>query len=185
VEGQAWLEVINRNVQQLLSQSSFRDREIELCGLPDLGLEIIVDGKAYQGLDEIPDAAVRDLIQAAIDEWQDEAEAAVFIQAPLSAQHPAPFRSRLWLVAWLLAMILALVLPSMFVTPAHMAARFSLLWAGGMLGGLIGALVSRATARRVMGNKNSWAVMLWGVLGGGLAVPLGFAVTAGILSLVP
>jgi hypothetical protein len=184
LEGRPWLEVINQNVQQLLSESSLRDREVELRGLPDLSLEIIVDGKVYQGLDEIPDATVRDLIQAAIDEWQDEAEAAAIVQASLPDRHPMPFRSRPWLISWLLVVILAFVLPPMFVTPAHMAARFSLLWVGGMLGGLIGAVAGRAIVRRVIGTESSRAVMLGGILGGGLSVPLGFFITAGILSVL-
>ncbi len=185
MKGRLWLEVINGNIQQLLSESSLRDREIELRGLPDLSLEIVVDGKVYKGLDEISDVTVRDLIQAAIDEWQNEAEAAALVQAPLPAQRSAPFTSRTWLIAWLAAMVLVFVLPPMFVAPAHMAMRFSLLWAGGMLGGLIGALGSRAMARRVVGSENPRALMFWGLLGGGLAVSLGFAVAAGILSLIP
>lgn len=185
MKDRVWLEVINRNIRQLLARSSLRDREIELRGRPDLGLEIIVDGRVYQDLDEIPDVAIRDLIRAAMDEWQDEAEAAALVWTTLPAWRPAPSRNRIWIVAWLMAMMLIFVLPPIFVTPIHMAAKFSLLRAGGMLGGLIGTFGSRAIVRRVIGDENSRAVTLWGLLGGGLAVPLGFAIAISILSVIP
>lgn len=185
MEDRPWLEAINRNVQRLLSQSSLRDREVELRSLPDLSLEIIVDGKAYQGLDEIHDAAVRDLIQAAVDEWQDGVEAASLVRASPPAQRPVKFRNRIGMVAWLVAVVLIFVLPPMFVTPIHTAMRVSFAWAGGMLGGLIGSLGARAIAQRVVGSENPRALLLWGLLGGGLAVPLGFFITIGILSAVP
>jgi hypothetical protein len=183
LESRPWLEVINQNVQQLLSESSLRNREVELRGLPDLSLEIVVDGKAYQNLDEIPDVAIHDLLQAAIGEWHDEAGAIAIVQTS-PPDRPVPFRGRPWLVAWLLAVILVFALPPMFIAPTHMALRFSFLWAGGMLGGLIGAVAGRAIARRVIGAKSSRAVMLGGILGGGLSVPLGFFITAGILSVL-
>ncbi|MBN1813798.1 MAG: hypothetical protein JXA14_18300 [Anaerolineae bacterium] len=185
MEDRPWLEAINQNIQQLLSQSALRGREVELRGLPDLSLEIIVDGKAYQSLDEIPDVAVRDLIQAAIDEWQDEVEAATLLRAASSARRPVQFRNGIGMVAWLVAVVLIFVLPPMFVTPIHTAMRFSLAWAGGMLGGLIGSLGGRAIARRVVGSENPRALILWELLGGGLAVPLGFFITISILSVVP
>lgn len=112
-------------------------------GQPDLSLEIVVDGRVYQGLDEIPDVTIRDLIRAAIDEWQDEAEATALVQAALPAWRPAPFRNRIWVVAWLIAVILIFVVPPALITPPHMAVRFSLSCAGGMLGGLAGTLVGR------------------------------------------
>ncbi|MBN2003132.1 MAG: hypothetical protein JXA21_07215 [Anaerolineae bacterium] len=47
-----------------------RNRAIKLLNAPSGGIEFNVDGFAYGSLDEIPDPAVRDLIQAAIKEWE-------------------------------------------------------------------------------------------------------------------
>ena len=155
---QVWLEKINHNIQMFLPRSELRGREIEVRGRPDLSLEIAVDGETYQSVDDITEEAVRDLVRAAIDEWQNEA--AAVIQVPLPPQHSAPSRSRTRLVGWFVVIILVFVVPPLFITPVSMATRFSLMCAGVMSGGLVGVFVGRAIARRVAGSGNLRAWML-------------------------
>jgi hypothetical protein len=180
-----WLEEINRNIQVLLAKSEQRDREIEVRSRPDLTLEIAIDGEIFQGIDEITDVVVQDLIRAAVDEWQNETKAAALVRGTLPAQYPTPSRSRAWMVSWLAVMILIFVLPPLFVTPVHMATRFSLVCAGAMLGGLAGVFAGRAIAQRVTRDGNPKAWMLGGQLGGILGIPIGLIITVGVLSLIP
>jgi hypothetical protein len=185
VTDHAWLEKINHNIQMLLAKSELRGRKVEVRGQPDLSLEIAVDGEAYQSVYDIADEAVHDLVRAAIDEWQDEAEAAAVAQAASPPQHATPSKNRTRLVGWLVVMILVFVVPPLFITPVGMATWFSLMCAGAMSGGLVGVFIGRAIARRVAGGGNLRAWMLGGWLGGALGMPMGFFLTVQILPAIP
>jgi hypothetical protein len=69
-----FVEIIDQIVQRRLAQSRISERSINLRSRADGELEIMVDDKIYRNLDEIDDVAVRDLIQASIDEWSDGVE---------------------------------------------------------------------------------------------------------------
>jgi hypothetical protein len=168
---QRWLEEIDRNIQELLAQSALQDREVELRSRSDLSLEIIVDGKVHQNINEVTDVAIRKVIKVAIDKWQDQTEAAALVHAAMPVHHP--------MIATILVLITLLVL----IRPIHMAIRVGLSWTGAMIGGLIGALGGRMLSQRIKGDNPSVGIP-WGLLGGMAGVLLGFMVTASILSFV-
>jgi hypothetical protein len=65
-----FVEEIDQIIQDHLRQSSISGRVIHLCTQMDGGLKIVIDGKIYQNFSEITEVTIRDLIQAAVDEWQ-------------------------------------------------------------------------------------------------------------------
>jgi hypothetical protein len=65
-----FVESVDQILQRRLAQSRLHDRSVHLRSNEDGGLEIIVDGTMYDDLDKVRDQAIRDLIQAALDEWQ-------------------------------------------------------------------------------------------------------------------
>jgi len=64
-------EQVDQILQRLLAQSQISGQGVHLRSQIDGSLYIEVDGKIYHDLKEIDDIAVRTLIQAAVDEWQD------------------------------------------------------------------------------------------------------------------
>jgi len=66
-----FIEQVDQIVQRRLAQSQISGQSVHLRGQTDGSLEIEVGGKIYHNLKEIDDIAVRNLIQAAVDEWQD------------------------------------------------------------------------------------------------------------------
>ena len=112
---QGWIDDINRHIQALLATPELHGREVEARSRPDLSLEIVVDGEVFSDVESIADGAVRDLVKAAIERWQNEtATALAFATLPL--RRPLPFRSRGWMIGWLVVMILLFVLPPLFIT---------------------------------------------------------------------
>jgi hypothetical protein len=65
-----FIEAIEQIVQHLLAQSQMGNRSVHLRQHIDGGLEIEVDGSIHRNLSEIDDITIQELIQAAIDEWQ-------------------------------------------------------------------------------------------------------------------
>lgn len=65
-----FVEAIDQIVQRRLKQSEVRNLSVNIRSTKDLGLEIVVNGKSYTGVDEVEDEVARNLIQASIDEWQ-------------------------------------------------------------------------------------------------------------------
>jgi hypothetical protein len=45
-------------------------RNIHVRSAPDGSLRVQVDGRFYHGIDEVPDPAVRELLQAVIKDWE-------------------------------------------------------------------------------------------------------------------
>jgi hypothetical protein len=179
-----WIDDINRHIQALLATSELHGREVEARSRPDLSLEIVVDGEVFSDVESITDGAVRDLVKAAIERWQNEtATALAFATLPL--RRPLPFRSRGWMIGWLVVMILLFVLPPLFITPVEMATRLSLAGGGANLGGLVGIFAGRAIGQKVAPKAESKAWMLGGLLGGILGIPIGLAITVALLSVIP
>ncbi len=186
VQDQTWLETINQNVQNRLAQSALRGRQVELRRRPDYTLEIVVDGKVYPDLAAVDDEAVRDLLRATIDAGLDDARLASLLHARPLARRPASgIVGSKWLVVCLTVTVIVLVAPMCLIEPMHIAGRSSLVEAGSLAGGLVGAVAGRTLAQRIRGHKRLGATMIWGLLGGVVGIPLGYTVTAAILSLIP
>ena len=179
-----WIDEINRNIQALLATTKVHAREVEARSRPDLSLEIVVDGEVYHDVDSITDVAVRDIVRAAIDRWQNEAAAALALRT-LPLRRPLPFRSQGWMIGWLAIVILAFVLPPLFITPVELATRLSLAGGGTMLGGLAGVFAGRAIGQKVAPRAERKEWMLGGLLGGFLGIPIGLLIAIAILSAIP
>lgn len=65
-----FIEAIEQILQRRLAESHMSGRSVHLRQGSDCGLEIELDGKVYRDLAEIDDITIRELIQAAVDEWQ-------------------------------------------------------------------------------------------------------------------
>ncbi len=65
-----FVEGIEHILQRRLKQAGRNDLSVNIRGGQDLGIEIVVNGKSYAAIDEVEDEVARNLIQAAIDEWQ-------------------------------------------------------------------------------------------------------------------
>ena len=179
---QTRFEGINQNIQRLLAQSTLRDKKVELRSRSDLGIEILVDGTVYQDLSEINDLALRDLIQTAMDEWQDEAALTSTNHTPLPVWRPAPFRmSRKWVIGWLIVMILVFVIPAVFITPTYMALRLSFVYVGSIIGGFTGIWGGRQIGHKV---NNPGCVMSGGIFGALAGLILGGIITVFLLNLL-
>jgi hypothetical protein len=181
-----WIEVVNQNIQKRLAQSANRDREVALRSRPDLGVEIIVDGKAYQDLNEIDDLAIHDLIQGAMNEWQDEAAPTEPTHTASPTRRDPPFiLSREWVIGLLIVMILVFVVPVLFVTSTHMALRLSFACTGAIIGGLIGIWGGRQFGKQVGHKVNNPGCMMSGQLFGALVgLILGLMIMAFLLNVL-
>ena len=87
---QGWIDDINRHIQALLATPELHGREVEARSRPDLSLEIVVDGEVFSDVESIADGAVRDLVKAAIERWQNET-ATTLAFATLPLRRPLPF----------------------------------------------------------------------------------------------
>jgi len=62
---------ISAIIDELQGQApDLQDHSVRLTNLPGGGISFAVDGKIYGEIDEIPDAAMRDLIRRATREWE-------------------------------------------------------------------------------------------------------------------
>jgi hypothetical protein len=64
-----FIDAIDELLQARLQQSPLHGQTVHLRG-KGFGVEIVVNGKPYEGVDDIPDESVRLLVRSAIDEWQ-------------------------------------------------------------------------------------------------------------------
>lgn len=64
-----FIEAIDQILQRRLAESPLANRSVQVRGR-GLGVEIWVDSRMFERLDEVNDRDARDLIQSAIDEWQ-------------------------------------------------------------------------------------------------------------------
>jgi hypothetical protein len=69
-----FVDVVNQIVQRRLAKlppdDPLQHRSVYLRSHPNGSLEILIDGEKYRQMSDLPDAAIRDLIQAAVEEWQ-------------------------------------------------------------------------------------------------------------------
>jgi hypothetical protein len=61
---------VDEILQERLPQSHLRHRAVRLMELPLRGLVVMVDGQAYEGVGDVPDEEVRQLIQECVAEWE-------------------------------------------------------------------------------------------------------------------
>lgn len=64
------VEQIDEVLQEMLAQSPLPAGKVHLSENESLGLEVRVNNQRYEGLDAVPDEAVRQIVRAAIAEWQ-------------------------------------------------------------------------------------------------------------------
>lgn len=65
-----FVQAIDQILQHRLKQSGLDNLTVNIHSGKDLGIEIVVNGKSYAAVAEVEDEAVRSLIQASIQEWQ-------------------------------------------------------------------------------------------------------------------
>jgi hypothetical protein len=65
-----FVQAIDQILQRRLRQSGLHNLSVNIRSGKDEGIEIIVNGKSYAAVDEVEDKAVREVIQASIDEWE-------------------------------------------------------------------------------------------------------------------
>jgi hypothetical protein len=61
---------IDATLQEKLVSSPLAHRNIRLVDLPDHGLAVEVDQEQFDGIDDVPEEAVRKLLKDAVAEWQ-------------------------------------------------------------------------------------------------------------------
>jgi hypothetical protein len=61
---------IDEILQETLPKTPLSDRAIRLVELPERGLVVLVDGQVYDGVADVPDLQVRQLIQYCVTEWE-------------------------------------------------------------------------------------------------------------------
>jgi hypothetical protein len=61
---------INDILQTRITGTPFEARGITVNDGPDHGVVVIVDGEKYQGVKDVPDESVRNLIRSAVMEWE-------------------------------------------------------------------------------------------------------------------
>lgn len=65
-----FVDEIDRVVQRRLIESDMHDYSVHVYSRADGNVAIAVNNKVYEEVNMIEDAAIRDLVQGAIDEWQ-------------------------------------------------------------------------------------------------------------------
>jgi hypothetical protein len=66
---------INDILQARISGTPFEARGITVNDGPDHGVLVTVDGEKYQGVKDVPDESVRNLIRSAVMEWEKQGKA--------------------------------------------------------------------------------------------------------------
>jgi hypothetical protein len=61
---------INDILQARLAGTQFEARGITVNDAPDRGVMVTLDGEKYQGVKDVPDEEVRNLIRSAVVEWE-------------------------------------------------------------------------------------------------------------------
>jgi hypothetical protein len=61
---------IDEILQEKLPLTSLNTRSIRLIELPDKGMLVMVDGQAFEGVGDVADPEVKQLIQACVAEWE-------------------------------------------------------------------------------------------------------------------
>ena len=66
----SFVQAIDQILQHRLKQSGLNNLSVNVRSGKELGIEIVVNGKSYAAVAEVEDEAIRSLIQASIQEWQ-------------------------------------------------------------------------------------------------------------------
>lgn len=61
---------VDEILQERLANSRLRDRNIRLVELPDRGMVVMVGEAEYDGVSEVPDEAVREILKDCVSEWE-------------------------------------------------------------------------------------------------------------------
>jgi hypothetical protein len=61
---------VDEILQDKLANSSQKDRSVRLLELPSRGMVVVVNGNQYDGVGEVPDPEIRQLIQESVVEWE-------------------------------------------------------------------------------------------------------------------
>jgi hypothetical protein len=64
------VEQVDAVVQTRLAKSIYYERVIRLVDSPSGGVEVLVDGNRYDGVDNVPELDVRQFIQDCVKEWE-------------------------------------------------------------------------------------------------------------------
>jgi hypothetical protein len=64
------VEQVDEILQKRLANSPYSTRLIRLVDAPGGGVEVLVDAKKYEGVGDVPDLEVRNLIQDCVKEWE-------------------------------------------------------------------------------------------------------------------
>ena len=64
------VEQVDAVLQTRLAKSIYYERVIRLVDSPSGGVEVLVDGNRYDGVDNVPDLGVRNFIQDCVKEWE-------------------------------------------------------------------------------------------------------------------
>lgn len=65
-----FVQAIDQILQDRLKKSGRNNASVNIHSSKDLGIEIVVNGKAYTAMEEVEDEVIRCLIQDSIREWQ-------------------------------------------------------------------------------------------------------------------
>ncbi len=64
------VEQVDAVLQARLAKSIYKERVIRLVDSPSGGVEVLVDGNRYDGVDNVPEFGVRSFIQDCVKEWE-------------------------------------------------------------------------------------------------------------------
>ena len=65
---------INDILQARIAGTAFESRGITVNDAPDHGVVVTMNGEKYQGVKDVPDESVRDLIRSAVMEWEKQSK---------------------------------------------------------------------------------------------------------------
>ena len=61
---------VDEILQEKLARSPYKDRVVRLLELPSRGMVVVVNGTQFDGVGEVPDPEVRQIIQESVAEWE-------------------------------------------------------------------------------------------------------------------
>jgi hypothetical protein len=73
VEPKSIAAQVDEILQEKLERSVLSNRYISIEELPGRGMVVIVDGEQYEGVSDVPDPAVRELLRQCVAEWEKRA----------------------------------------------------------------------------------------------------------------
>jgi hypothetical protein len=73
-EPQSIAAQIDAILQELLVDSSLADRTVRLMEFPGKGMVVMIGMDQYEGVEDVPDEDVKELIRRAVTEWENRVE---------------------------------------------------------------------------------------------------------------